>query len=110
VTSSAARAEEAGQYGQIKHAGRETTCMFVDPPYTAGSQDPGLRLYDHSSIDHEAVFELGAQGQSPVFLTYGESKYVRSLARQYGFDVRTVVMKNTHHNHRTELLLTRHTA
>jgi DNA adenine methylase len=90
-----------------EHAGRKTTCMFVDPPYTADAKDPGTRLYEHFDIDHEAVFKLGSRGETPVFLTYADSKIVRSLARQYNFRVRPVVMRTTHHNERTELLLTK---
>lgn len=90
-----------------QHAGRKTTCMFIDPPYTAGAENPGIRLYDHYNVDHEAIFKISSYGPTPAFLTYADSKPVRSLAKKYGFLIRSVEMKNTHHRSLRELLLTK---
>ncbi len=38
-------------------------------------------------------------------MTYDNSDEVRSLAAQYGFEIRLVPMSNTHHAKMTELLI-----
>jgi len=79
--------------------------FFIDPPYTAAGKKPGTRLYTCSDIDHEALFRLAYDIRGDFLMTYNDVQEVRTMARQYNFDVRTVAMKNTHHARRTELLI-----
>jgi len=67
-----------------KYLGYEAAAFFVDPPYTAGGKS-GKRLYLHSSVDHDSLFEL--------------------LEEAVG-EVMPIAMKNTHHNRMYELAIT----
>ena len=40
-----------------------------------------------------------------VMMTYDDAPEVRALAKRYGFSVREVPMKTTHHEVKSELLL-----
>jgi DNA adenine methylase len=80
---------------------------FIDPPYTAGGKRAGNRLYAHSEIDHEALFEVVRNLAGSFLMTYDNIEDVRALARKYGFDAREIAMKNTHHTRMTELLIGR---
>jgi DNA adenine methylase len=85
-----------------------STAFFVDPPYTAGGKSAGKRLYLHSSVDHESLFDLleGAAGE--VMLTYDDAKEVRDLATEHGFFITPIPMKTTHHTRTYELAITNH--
>ncbi len=76
---------------------------FIDPPYTVA----GRRLYVHSEIDHEELFEVTARLSGEFLMTYDDTEPVRSLARRFRFDTKTVPMKNTHHTVMNELLIGR---
>jgi len=43
-------------------------------------------------------------------MTYDEAQPIRDLAEQFGYDVHTVLMKNTHHRVMRELLIGRNLA
>lgn len=79
--------------------------FFVDPPYTAGGKQAGKRLYTHSEVDHPALFALMASVRGSVMMTYDDSSEVRLLAKEYGFRIAEVPMKNTHHEVIRELLI-----
>src|SRR5947207_378393 len=81
--------------------------FFLDPPYTAGKhgKQAGKRLYTHSELDHEQLFDCASRIQGDFLMTYDNSEEVRSLARRYGFDMRLVPMKNTHHANMSELVI-----
>ena len=83
--------------------------FFIDPPYTAGKNGKraGQRLYKHSELDHEQLFKLVSQLQGDFLMTYENAPEVRDLARVYGFDMRLVPMRNTHHTDMLELLIGR---
>jgi DNA adenine methylase len=85
----------------------EASAFFIDPPYSASGKKAGQRLYTHHALDHEALFDLTAELQSPFLMTYDDNAYIRDLAKQHGFCVQTVVMKNTHHAKAQELLISR---
>ncbi len=92
------------------YARRRRAAFFIDPPYTAGSSNgkrAGTRLYTHHELDHERLFATAKRLAGEVILTYDDSLEVRSLADQYGFDVESIAMKNTHHAKMTELLIGR---
>ena len=81
--------------------------FFLDPPYTAAGKKAGSRLYTHSELDHEELFEIASKLQGDFLMIYDDADGVRSLARRYGFDTQIVPMKNTHHAKMTELLIGR---
>lgn len=86
------------------HAGRRDAAVFVDPPYTAGGKSAGSRLYTHSVVNHERLFELAA-GLDDVVMTYDIAPEVYALAERNGLQVRPIAMKNTHHAVMDELLI-----
>lgn len=86
--------------------GSPDTIFFIDPPYTAAGKRAGRRLYDHSEVDHDLLFELAAAARGRVVLTYDESDAVCRMARRHGLDAEPVAMKNGHHAHLRELVIT----
>lgn len=86
---------------------RSDWVSFIDPPYTAGGKRAGSRLYNHSEIDHEALFRVCSKLSGDFLMTYSNDKTVRSLAQKYQLVTREVAMKNTHHAKMTELLIGR---
>ena len=82
---------------------RGDTVFFVDPPYTQAAR----RLYRHWSIDHEKLFELMREAKGNVLMTYDDTKEVRKWARRYGFQVRKLSMRTTHHQQKQELMIAR---
>jgi DNA adenine methylase len=89
-----------------KYLRNEAGAFFVDPPYTAGGKAAGKRLYLHSSIDHNSLFDLLENAAGEVMLTYDDAREVRDLAAAHGFFARPIAMKNTHHNRMYELAIT----
>ncbi|MFN0195752.1 MAG: DNA adenine methylase [Planctomycetaceae bacterium] len=77
--------------------------FFIDPPYTVA----GRRLYAHSEIDHDELFNVASQIRGDFLMTYDNVTPVRNLAKKYGFDTEQVAMKNTHHTVMSELLIGR---
>jgi len=85
---------------------REDVAVFVDPPYTAGGKRAGARLYAHSQIDHERLFAILAESGANFLMTYDCAPEIISLIRLHGFSAVRVLMKNTHHTHIPELVIT----
>ena len=83
------------------------TVAFIDPPYTAGGKRAGRRLYSHNQIDHRRLFKILAQTPVDFLMTYDRSPEIAELIAEYGFHAVEVVMKNTHHAHISELVITR---
>lgn len=81
--------------------------VFIDPPYTASRKRAGTRLYAHNDVDHEELFAITARLTGDFLMTYDDADEIRTLARQYNFDVLPIAMKNTHHARMTELLVGR---
>ena len=91
-----------------RHAGRTDAVYFIDPPYTAGAtKSAGSRLYLHSVLDHEQLFQVAATLAGDFLMTYDNAPGVQSLAERHGFDTLPIPMKNTHHAEMTELLIGR---
>ena len=88
-------------------AGKEHPAWFIDPPYTAGGKKAGKRLYAHSQVNHELLFDLMATANGYFMMTYDDSAEVRKMAENRDFTVTPVPMKNTHHEIIYELLITR---
>ena len=98
--------EQADALEVIKRFSSDPAAVFfVDPPYTAGGNQAGRRLYAHSKVDHEELFRLVAATKGRVMLTYHDVPEVRALANRYGFAVQEVSMKTTHHRKQNELLI-----
>ena len=85
----------------------ERTVFFIDPPYTVGGKCAGSRLYSHNHLDHKRLFFLASQVRGDFLMTYDNTEDARDLAAEYGFETRTIAMKNTHHAKMTELLIGR---
>ena len=81
--------------------------FFIDPPYTAAGKKAGSRLYVHSEIDHDALFELAAGLQGDFLMTYDNSPELRAMVELHGLDFEAIPMKNTHNTKMTELLIGR---
>lgn len=81
--------------------------FFIDPPYTVAGKKAGSRLYTHSELNHEELFEIASRLRGDFLMTYDDVDGVQSLAHRYDFDTQTVPMKNTHHAKMTELLIGR---
>ena len=80
--------------------------VFADPPYTAGGKRAGRRLYDHNDIDHTRLLAILAGSGVDFLMTYDESREILALIEKHEFHAVRVVMKNTHHVHREELVIT----
>ena len=85
----------------------EGAVYFIDPPYTAAGKKAGSRLYVHSEIDHEALFELAAGLRGDFLMTYDNSPELQAMAERHGFEWEAIPMKNTHNAKMTELLIGR---
>lgn len=81
--------------------------FFIDPPYTAGTKGKraGQRLYVHSEVDHERLFDLVSQIQGDFLMMYDNAEEVRDLVARYGFETRLIPMRNSHHVEMKELLI-----
>jgi DNA adenine methylase len=79
------------------------TLFFIDPPYVKA----GSRLYNHSEIDHLALFELVYRAKGNFLMTYDDHPEIQRFALEYGFDTRHIPMKTTHHAQKFELLIGR---
>lgn len=81
-------------------------CFFIDPPYTAGGKRAGRRLYNHSALDHVALFDLSAGLVGAFLMTYDDADEVVTMATQRDFTIHRIPMKSTHHQQKYELLIT----
>ncbi len=85
---------------------KQDVVVFVDPPYTAGGKRAGSRLYAHNRIDHERLFAILAESRANFLMTYDCAPEIISLIRLHGFSAVRVLMKNSHHTHLPELVIT----
>lgn len=89
-----------------EYRSRKDVVFFVDPPYTAGNgKRAGYRLYKHSEVDHQALFDELGKVAGVVLMTYDDCPEVVEMAGQCGFQIDRVPMKNTHHQTKHELLI-----
>lgn len=88
-----------------KYRDQSDTVFFLDPPYTAAGKKAGTRLYTHNVLNHEELFDVVKTLKGDFLMTYDDAKEVRSMAEQRGFEIVRIVMKNTHHNNMSELLI-----
>ncbi|MCX6037396.1 MAG: DNA adenine methylase [Chloroflexi bacterium] len=90
-----------------KHKNDINSVFFIDPPYTASTKKAGARLYKYHMLDHEKLFEEVSSVKGDFLMTYDDADEVRSLARNFRFETRTIAMNNTHHATMNELLIGR---
>jgi len=90
-----------------QYAADSKAVFFIDPPYTVAGKRAGSRLYKYSEVNHEELFRLSSKLVGDFLMTYDDEVEVRDLAKRYGFEVRTVAMKSTHHVAMNELLIGR---
>jgi len=86
-----------------EYLNRADTVFFIDPPYTQAAR----RLYRHWKIDHERLFRLMQNAKGNVLMTYDDTREVRMWATRYGFQVRKLSMRTTHHQKKRELMICR---
>ena len=86
-----------------KYINRADTVFFIDPPYTQAAR----RLYKHWDIDHEMLFKLMRKAKGDVLMTYDDTREVHALAARYGFQVKKLSMRTTHHQKKRELMICR---
>ena len=81
--------------------------VFLDPPYTAqGGKRAGSRLYAHSNIDHAGLFSMLSEYESNFLMTYDAAPEIVELVHRFNFDAVCLSMKNGHHHHLSELVIT----
>lgn len=91
-----------------EYAAEPGAVFFVDPPYTAGNgKRAGTRLYNHNELDHEELFWLMSNCKGNFLMTYDDDREVLALARKFRFRVERIPMKNTHHEEKFELAITK---
>lgn len=88
-----------------EYSQRNDVVFFIDPPYTAGGKKAGKRLYRHFSVDHECLFTLCQSIKGDFLMTYDNADEVKTMAREHGFQMRLIPMKNTHHATMEELVI-----
>lgn len=84
---------------------RPDVAFFVDPPYTAGKNRAGARLYLHNEIDHPALFAIMGEVAGNLVLTYDVDAEVIKLAQDNALTVLKVPMRTTHHRQKYELVI-----
>ena len=84
-----------------KYAFDKNVLAFIDPPYI----DAGLRLYSHSKLDHKKLFEAVSSMNGHFLMTYDNHDTVLKLCEEFKLPYTTVVMKNTHHKTKTEIII-----
>ena len=85
-----------------EHIGNEDAAFFIDPPYPKA----GGRLYKHSDVDHEHVFDLSVEAEGSVLLTYDDSEEVIKLTEaRESLDSVPLLVSTTHHREKYEYLI-----
>src|SRR5439155_12331007 len=95
--------EGDGMEALKQNAQRPDAVFFIDPPYTAAGKKAGSRLYAHSELDHQKLFEIASSLAGDFLMTYDNTEEVYLLAKRHNFDTLLVAMKNTHHARMSEL-------
>lgn len=83
-----------------KTANNTGAVCFIDPPYASKS-----RLYAHSQIDHQRLFELASRRAGRTVLCYDNTVENLVLAAKHELDVQMVSTRAGAHKKATELLI-----
>jgi len=94
---------KTGLYYMRKRADDDRAVFFIDPPYPT----VGRRLYTHSDVDPEKVFERANEVVGDFLLTYRNTEEIYSLVSEHGFEARRICMQNGHNTEKMELLIGR---
>jgi DNA adenine methylase len=86
-----------------RNSHRRDAVFFIDPPYTIA----GRRLYKYYQTDHEGLFAAVDKVAGDFVMTYDDAEEIEMLAECYGFCVKRVIMKTTHHCTKYELVIGR---
>ena len=86
-----------------ENASRNDIAFFIDPPYTVA----GRRLYRHSVVDHDELFQVTASVRGDFLMTYDNAAPICELAKKFNLETHLVPMKSTHHAIMNELLVGR---
>ena len=71
------------------------------------SRDDAVFFNRYSEVDHQALFDLTSNLAGDFLMTYDDAPEIQELAERYGFQIKSVPMKNTHHARKRELLIGR---
>jgi DNA adenine methylase len=80
---------------------RSDAIFFVDPPYP----EAGKRLYTHSDVDPNVIFEICSQVEGDFLITYNRSDTIIQMCQHHGFDFKMIEMSNSHHSTKIELII-----
>jgi DNA adenine methylase len=81
----------------------QSAVFFVDPPYPR----TGRRLYRHSDVEPEEVFEVVCSLAGDFLMTYDDSGEIGELVEKYELDVERIQMSTSHHRAKYELMISR---
>lgn len=88
-----------------KYMNNKKSAIFLDPPYTAGKKRAGKRLYNHSEVDHQKLFEMASELSGSFLMTYDNDENIKAMAEHFSLDYCEVAMRNTHLAKMTELII-----
>lgn len=71
-----------------------------------GGKRAGSRLYDHSNIDHAALFSILAEHEANFLMTYDPAPEIVELIHKHDFNAVGLFVKNGHHNKMREIVIT----
>lgn len=66
-----------------KNTYRSNIVFFIDSSYTPGGKRAGSRLYTHSELNHDELFNVSSQLTSDFLMTYSNNHTVQRLAKKY---------------------------
>lgn len=89
------------------HGDPGDVAAFLDPPYMAtDGTSSGRRLYDHSDVDHAALFFLVQEAGADVLMTYEWSERAVEMAWDHGMYVAFCEMRGNKNTPKRELVIT----
>jgi DNA adenine methylase len=86
-----------------EHQADPEAVFYIDPPYTLAAR----RLYSTWEVDQERLFRELQLCRGNFLMSYDNTVEILELAKKFGFESRSIAMKNTHHAKMTELLIGR---
>lgn len=87
------------------YANNDKTFIFVDPPYTAGGENAGKRLYRHHEVDHAKLFDLFKDAEAEFILTYDDNEDLKNLAAKNFYHFAAIPMRTNKNIEKHELVI-----
>jgi DNA adenine methylase len=87
------------------YSNRQDAVAFCDPPYSAETASAGHKLYRHSKVDHQALFNVLRQSVGRWIATYDDNDTIRKTIRGHGLVARGVKMRTNHRKTMYELVI-----